>query len=99
MLRHVGVRRGQIVAMLAAEGALLGAVGAAAGVALGFAMSQVLIHVVNPQSFNWTMRTQIPWMLLAGVALALVAASAGAAVAAGWRALSSDAVRAVREDW
>ncbi len=99
MLRHVGVRRGQVVAMLAAEGALLGAVGAVAGIALGLAMSQVLIHVVNPQSFNWTMRTQIPWVLLMGVTESLVTTSAGAAVAAGWRALSADAIRAVREDW
>jgi putative ABC transport system permease protein len=99
MLRHVGVMRRQIVAMLATEGAILGAVGAVAGVALGFAMSQVLIHVVNPQSFHWTMQTRAPWGLFAGVAAALVAASAGAALAAGRRALSGDAVRAVREDW
>lgn len=99
MLRHVGVTRGQIVRMLAAEGALLGAVGGVAGVGLGLVMSQVLIHVVNPQSFNWTMQTRLPWMLLAGVATALVAAAAGAALVAGRRALSADAVRAVREDW
>ena len=99
MLRHVGVLKGQIVVMLATEGAILGAVGAVAGVALGFAMSQVLIHVVNPQSFHWTMQTRAPWGLFVGVAVALVAASAGAALAAGRRALSADAVRAVREDW
>ena len=99
MLRHVGVLKRQIVVMLAAEGAILGAVGAVAGVVLGFAMSQVLIHVVNPQSFHWTMQTRTPWGLFVGVSAALVAASAGAALAAGRRALSADAVRAVREDW
>src|SRR5690606_37573824 len=45
MLRHIGVRRGQVTVMLATEGALLGAVGVVAGLALGVAMSQVLIHV------------------------------------------------------
>jgi putative ABC transport system permease protein len=99
MLRHVGVRRGQIAVMLAAEGGLLGALGALAGLGLGFAMSQVLIRVVNPQSFHWTMQTKAPWGLFAGVAAALVAASAGTALLAGRRALSTDAVRAVREDW
>ena len=79
--------------------ALLGAVGAAAGVSLGLVMSQVLIHVVNPQSFHWTMETRLPWGLLALVVTALIAASAGTAVLAGKRALSQDAVRAVREDW
>ena len=99
MLRHVGVRRRQVMAMLAAEGALLGAVGVVAGLGLGVVMSQVLIHVVNPQSFHWTMDTRLPWGLFAGLAVALVVAAAGTAVLAGRRALSSDAVRAVRDDW
>jgi putative ABC transport system permease protein len=98
MLRHIGVTRGQIVAMLATEGALLGAVGVAAGIGLGVAMSQVLIQVVNPQSFHWTMETRLPWGLFAGVAAALIAAAAGTAMLAGRRALSFDAVRAARED-
>ncbi|MFN3514237.1 MAG: FtsX-like permease family protein [Phenylobacterium sp.] len=99
MLRHLGVSRRQIVAMLATEGALLGAVGVVAGIGLGLAMSQVLIHVVNPQSFHWTMQTHLPWRLLAGVAAGLVTAAAVTALLAGRRALSADAVRAVREDW
>jgi putative ABC transport system permease protein len=99
MLRHVGVLRSQITAMLAVEGALLGVVGGIAGIGLGAAMSQVLIHVVNPQSFHWTMQTRLPWRLLAAVAESLVAAAAGTALLAGRRALSADAVRAVREDW
>ncbi|WP_324750828.1 FtsX-like permease family protein [Sphingomonas sp. LY54] len=99
MLRHVGMAPRQIVAMLAGEGALLGLIGAAAGIALGLGISQILIHVINPQSFNWTMTTRIPWTLLASVGLALVATSAGTAVLAGRRAVSRDAVRAVSEDW
>lgn len=99
MLRHLGVTRGQVVGMLATEGAILGAVGVVAGIGLGLVMSQVLIHVVNPQSFHWTMQTRLPWGLLAGVAVALVISAAGTALLAGRRALSSDAVRAVREDW
>ena len=99
MLRHVGAGRGQILAMLALEGAFLGAIGAVAGLALGAAMGQVLIQVVNPQSFNWTMDTRWPWGLLGGLTLALTLASALTALLAGRSALSADAVRAVREDW
>jgi putative ABC transport system permease protein len=99
MLRHVGVRRAQVSGMLATEGALLGAVGGVAGIGLGMGMSQVLIHVVNPQSFHWTMETRLPWPLFAAVGVVLVIAAAGAALLAGRRALSADAVRAVREDW
>lgn len=99
MLRHIGVSRGQVVAMLAAEGALLGAVGVVAGIGLGVAMSQILIHVINPQSFNWTMETRLPLELFGIVTAALVVAAAGTAVLSGRHVLSTDAVRAVREDW
>lgn len=99
MLRHLGVTRRQIMSMLAAEGALLGVVGGVCGVGLGLVMSQVLIHVVNPQSFHWTMETRLPWLLLVSVLVALIASAAGTALLAGRRAVSIDAVRAVREDW
>jgi putative ABC transport system permease protein len=99
MLRHIGVLKRQITAELASEGALLGVLGAVAGGLLGLAMSQVLIHVVNPQSFHWTMDTEVPWRTLAIVGGALIAASAGTAVISGRRALAHDAVLAVREDW
>jgi putative ABC transport system permease protein len=99
MLRHIGVLRRQIVAMLAAEGALLGTVGVIAGIGLGIAISQVLIDVINPQSFHWSMETRLPWMLFAVVTVALIVAAAGTALLAGRRALSADAVHAVREDW
>jgi putative ABC transport system permease protein len=99
MLRHIGVGRDQIVAMLGVEGALLGAVGGLVGVSLGVAISQVLIHVINPQSFNWTMTTRLPVTLMLSVIAALVIASAITAMLAGRRAVSVDAVRAVRADW
>lgn len=99
MLRHIGVGRGQIIAMLGVEGALLGAIGGLVGVTLGVGISQVLIHVINPQSFNWTMSTQLPLMLMLSVVIALIAASAITAMLAGRRAVSMDAVRAVRADW
>ncbi|WP_081907462.1 MULTISPECIES: FtsX-like permease family protein [Luteibacter] len=99
MLRHVGALRGDLARMLMIEGTLLGLVGGVAGVALGLAMSQVLIHVVNPQSFHWTMDTLLPWPLLIGVIGSLAVATAGTAVVVGRGVLSTDAVRAVREDW
>lgn len=99
MLRHVGATRGELARMLLIEGALLGGVGGIAGVGLGLVMSQVLIHVVNPQSFHWTMDTVFPWPVLGGVVATLIVATAGVALAVGRSVLSTDAVRAVREDW
>jgi putative ABC transport system permease protein len=99
MLRHIGMRPRSILAMLASEGVLLGLIGLAAGTVLGLGISQILIHVINPQSFNWTMETRLPWSLLLTVAIGLVAAAAGTAMLAGRRALSPGAIRAVSEDW
>lgn len=99
MLRHIGVTRRQILFVLGTEGALLTALGIGAGFVLGWAISLVLIFVVNPQSFHWTMRLHMPWGLLATVAALLLVSSAATALAAGARAVAGAAVRAVREDW
>jgi putative ABC transport system permease protein len=99
MLRHVGVTRGQILGILACEGGALTALGILTGFALGWAISLILVHVVNPQSFHWTMQMHYPWPLLAAVAGALLAASMLTALASGRQALSGGPIRAVREDW
>lgn len=99
MLRHLGLTRGQLGAMLATEGAIVGLTGALAGIGLGLVLAQVLIHVINPQSFNWTMDTRIPVGTLVAVAAALTGAAAVTAVLAGRRATSRSAVQSVREDW
>lgn len=99
MLRHLGVTRHQVLGMLAGEGMLLGLLGVLAGIGLGLAMSRVLIDVVNPQSFHWTMETHVPWAQLGSIGIGLPLLIGASAVLAGRRALSVDAVRAVREDW
>lgn len=99
MLRHLGLMRGQLGAMLATEGAIVGLTGALAGIGLGLVLAQVLIHVINPQSFNWTMDTRVPVGTLLAVAAALTGAAAVTAVLAGRRATSRSAVQSVREDW
>jgi putative ABC transport system permease protein len=99
VLRHLGLARADIARMLAAEGALLAACGVAIGALLGTAISLVLIEVVNPQSFHWTMDLDAPWALLALLAVALLGASALTARWAARGAMSAAAVQAVREDW
>ena len=99
MLRHVGVTRRQVLGILALEGAALTVLGILAGFALGWVISLVLVHVINPQSFHWTMQMHYPWPLLATVALALLLSSAATALVAGRQALSGGPIRAVREDW
>jgi len=99
MLRHVGMTRAQIGAMLAIEGAVVSALGLAAGLALGWVVSLVLIHVVNRQSFHWSMDMHLPWSSLAAFVLAMLVLATMTALLAGRRAMSRDAVLAVKEDW
>ncbi|HWD17601.1 MAG TPA: ABC transporter permease, partial [Casimicrobiaceae bacterium] len=99
MLRHLGMTRRRIGAMLAAEGALLAVAGVVGGLLLGFAISLILIHVVNRQSFHWGMDLHVPGGSLALLATILVALATLAARFAARRATGVDAVRAVREDW
>jgi len=99
MLRHLGMTRAQIGAMLAVEGSLLALLGMAAGLLLGVAISLVLIHVVNRQSFNWGMDLHLPWALLAGLSLTLALLSSLTAYLSGREATGMAPVRAVKEDW
>jgi putative ABC transport system permease protein len=85
--------------MLAAEGALLTALGVMLGFALGWCISLILVFIVNPQSFHWTMQLALPWKVLIAVATALLISAGLTAVASGRHSVSGNAIRAVREDW
>lgn len=99
MLRHIGLRRRQVVTMLAAEGVLTSAIGVCFALLLGGLLSLVLVYVVNRQSFLWSIDLAVPWLALAVLAVTLLIAAAITATLSGRAALSGDAVRAVREDW
>lgn len=99
MLRHIGVTRRQVLTILALEGGMLTAQGIAMGFALGLAISLILVFIVNPQSFHWTMSLHIPWSVLGTIAVVMLLSSCATAVLAGRKAISADTVRAVKEDW
>jgi putative ABC transport system permease protein len=99
LLAHLGLTRRQILTVVAGEGAAWTVMGSVAGLALGLAVSVVLVHVVNPQSFHWTMDLQVPWLRLLGLCAAVVLAGTLTAWLAGRAAASADAVLAVKEDW
>lgn len=99
LLAHLGLTRAQVLAVVAGEGAAWTAIGALAGLLLGLAVSVVLVKVVNPQSFHWTMDLLVPWLRLALLCGAVVAAGTLTAWLAGRAAASREAVLAVKEDW
>jgi putative ABC transport system permease protein len=99
VLRHLGMTRRQVGAMLATEGLVVSVIGLAVGLALGFAISLILIHVVNRQSFHWGMELSLPWLALASFGLLLVGASMLTALGSGRHAMGKDIVLAVKDDW
>ena len=99
MLRHLGLLRREIGALLSVEGALTAAVGVVVGTLAGSAIAVVLVEVINRQSFHWSMDMHLPVGSLLLFALALVTLAAGAARLSGYQAMRQDAVLAVREDW
>ncbi|WP_066254712.1 FtsX-like permease family protein [Hydrogenophaga flava] len=99
LLAHLGLTRRQILGVVALEGLSWTALGALAGLMLGLAVSVVLVHVVNPQSFHWTMQLSLPWWRLLALCTAVIAAGTVTAWLAGRAAAGRDAVQAVKEDW
>lgn len=99
LLAHLGFTRGQVVGVVAGEGAAWLAAGTLVGLALGIAVSLVLVFVVNPQSFHWTMDLVLPWDRLALLCVAVLAAGIATAAFSARRAAGRPAVLSVKEDW
>ncbi len=99
LLAHLGLTRRQVVAVVAGEGAAWVAAGTVVGLLLGVAVAVVLVHVVNPQSFHWSMDLVLPGPRLAALAAAVLAAGTLTAAFSARRATAAAAVQSVKEDW
>jgi putative ABC transport system permease protein len=99
LLAHLGLTRRQILGVVAGEGAAWTVIGSLAGLLLGLAVAVVLVHVVNPQSFHWTMDLLVPWDRLLLLCAAVIVAGTATAWLSGRAAAGRGAVLAVKEDW
>ncbi|MDP3222733.1 MAG: ABC transporter permease, partial [Rubrivivax sp.] len=99
LLSHLGLTRRQVVAVVAGEAAAWVAAGVLMGMLLGLAISMVLVFVVNPQSFHWTMDLVLPWARLLALCAAVLAAGVATAALSARQAAGRQAVMAVKEDW
>ncbi len=98
LLRILGTTRAQLRRSISLEALLIGVCALALSALAGAAFAAILILVINPQSFGWSIRVAIPWpALTASFALALAAT-----VAASWApsriAVRSDPAAAMREE-
>jgi putative ABC transport system permease protein len=99
LLAHLGLTRTQVLRVVAAEGAVWTAAGALLGLLLGLAVSVVLVKVVNPQSFHWTMDLLLPWARLAALCAAVMLAGTLTAWLSARSAAGRQMALAVKEDW
>jgi putative ABC transport system permease protein len=96
LLGALGASTAQRAGMVLVQSLVLGAVGSTGGVACGILVGIVLVHVVNLQSFGWTLTYHQPWNAIVAVSGAVVAACAIAALvpaASAVRASVHDALR------
>jgi putative ABC transport system permease protein len=66
LLRFLGAASWQIRKLILVEAGILGLLATLAGVIQGFALSLILVFVINKQSFGWTIRFHWPVAVLLG---------------------------------
>ncbi len=75
ILRALGLTGGQLRKMVFLETGLMGLVAGVLAIPTGYALSLILVYVINRRSFGWTLQMMVnPGVLLQGVLLALGAA-------------------------
>ena len=75
LLRVTGMSTAQVRTMIVLESSLIALASTVAGVAMGYALSWILIHVINKQSFGWTIDFHAPIALIAASLLTTFAAA------------------------
>jgi len=98
LLRFLGAAAGQVRKQILVEAGLLGLLSNFVGLALGFALSLVLIYVINRQSFGWTIRFHWPVAILLGAISVVYAATVLAGLYPARVAVRLNPLEAVHEE-
>jgi putative ABC transport system permease protein len=73
--------------VLLGEGLGVALAGCLGGLGLGLLLSRILVQVLNPQAFGWTLAYRLPWGFLGGLlGVCGVAAAAAQLPVARWAA-------------
>jgi len=73
ILRYLGASQSQLKTIVLMQAGVLGCLGNIWGLGLGFALALFLIHIVNKQSFGWTVRMSIPFDFVVQSSILLIA--------------------------
>jgi putative ABC transport system permease protein len=98
LLRALGASRRQITSSVLLEASLAGGVAVAAAVLAGAAFAALLIGVINPQSFGWSVVLRVPFVRLAAAVVLVLAASVAAGIVPGRIAASVDPAAGLAEE-
>lgn len=98
LLRFLGAAKSQVRKMILVEAGLIGLISTIAGIALGYALSLILIYVVNKQSFGWTIRFHWPVAVLVSALGLVYAATVLAGLYPARMAVGLDPIEAVHEE-
>ncbi|HYB53295.1 MAG TPA: ABC transporter permease, partial [Thermoanaerobaculia bacterium] len=98
LLRAVGAMRGQIRGAVLVEASLSGVSAAVLSIGAAAAFSYLLLAVINPQSFGWTVVWHLPSARLAAVLIIVTGAAVLAGVLPGRLASSIDPAAALAEE-
>lgn len=99
LLGAMGASPNWILKLIAREALIASAVAALVGLIIGLAFAAILIFVVNPQSFHWTMEWFTPWRDLALMVFVLIAMSSTTVTLALRNKLGNRLVEQLKEDW
>jgi putative ABC transport system permease protein len=98
LLRAIGADSRQIRAAVLLEAALTGAVASVVSIGAAAGFTYLLLRVINPQSFGWTVVLNVPAGRLATAISVVLAASLAAGVFPGRLAASVDPAAALAEE-
>lgn len=80
VLRSIGASIEQVRNITLLEAFLMGIIASILGVVCGFALSLILIYVINVQSFGWTIQLYLPYLTIGGAVLLVLLT----ALVSGW---------------
>jgi putative ABC transport system permease protein len=97
-VRALGGSRRQMGVMVVAEATFLGVAATAAGIAAGLVVGEILVEVVNLQSFGWSLELVLPWASLLWMASWVVLACLLAGLPPALAAAQLEPASALREE-
>jgi putative ABC transport system permease protein len=97
LYRALGATRRQVFAVFVGRGLGIALAGVGLGAGGGAALAWVLVEVINPAWFGWSIGLEVPWGTLAGQAAVLLAAALAASLYPALRASRTPAAELSRD--